>query len=254
MPKTSFILCDDNAADLEALRSSIEEYITSRGIVGEALCFSSSEELLRFSEQKPEEKPENKAVYLLDVVMPDVDGINLGRKLRERGANSAVIYISISKEYALDAFEVHAFSYLIKPYSNERLFAELDRCLGQTTPLPQTISIKTAGGIVGVDAAEIIAVEYYSHRLTFHMKNGRRLNTVYQKQPFYAQADELINTGAFVRVSASYLVNFKNIRGLKTDEFIMCDGSRYKITRKFIAARRQYIEGEMRARDNGVTK
>ncbi|MDE6732720.1 MAG: LytTR family DNA-binding domain-containing protein [Oscillospiraceae bacterium] len=250
MPKTHFILCDDNADDLESLRESVEDYIASRGISGETLCFSSPEELLKFSEQKLD----GKEVYLLDVVMPEVDGIDLGRKLRERGANSAVIYTSTSKEYALDAFEVHAFSYLIKPFSSEKLFAELDGCLGQITPPSQTISVKTVGGIVGVDAAEIIAVEYYAHRLTFHFKNGKTLDTVYKKQPFNVQAEELIKTGYFVRVSASYLVNIKKIRGLKTDEFIMCDGSRYKITRKFSAARRQYIEGEMQNGDNGVRK
>lgn len=242
MPKTQFILCDDNADDLNSLRGAVEEYITSRGIIGETLCFSSPEELLKFSE----EKTDGMAVYLLDVVMPAVDGIELGKRIRERDGSAAVIYISISREFALDAFEVHAFSYLIKPFPTEKLYSELDGCLGQTAPSPQTISVKTAGGIVGVDTSEIIAVEYYAHRLTFHMKSGRKLSTLYQKQPFNVRAEELIKTGSFVRVSASYLVNFRNIRGLKTDEFIMCDGSRYRITRKFAAARQQYIEGEMR--------
>lgn len=237
-----FVLCDDNAADLDDLCGSINDYMISRGIIGETICFSSPEEMLRFVEEKPSGRA---SVYLLDVVMPAVDGIELGKRIRERDTSSAVIYISISREYALDAFEVHAFSYLIKPYSREKLFSELDGCVDRTAPEPQIISVKTAGGIVGVDAAEIIAVEYYSHRLTFHMKNGKKLDTLYQRQPFYVQAEELIKTGDFLRVSASYLVNFRNIRGLKTDEFIMCDGSRYKITRKYIAARRQYIDGEM---------
>lgn len=237
-----FVLCDDNAADLEALCKLINDYIVNRGIVGETVCFSSPEEALRFSEDKPSDSA---AVYLLDVVMPEVDGIELGRKIRERDAGSAVIYISTSREYALDAFEVHAFSYLIKPFSREKLFSELDGCLGRSSAAAQIVSVKTAGGIVSVDAADIIAVEYYAHRLTFHMKNGKKLDTLYQRQPFYVQAEELIKTGCFLRVSASYLVNFRNIRGLKTDEFVMCDGSRYKITRKYIAARRQYIDGEM---------
>ena len=251
MPETHFVLCDDNADDLESLRASVEDYIASRGIVGETLCFSSPEELLRCL---PEINPDGKAVYLLDVVMPKVDGIDLGKKLRESGKNAAVIYISTSKEFALDAFEVHAFSYLIKPFTSERLFAELDGCLDQTTSSQQKISVKTADGIVMVDTAEIIAVEYYAHRLTFHLKSGKKLDSVYKKEPFYVQAEGLIKSGSFVRVSASYLVNFRNIGGLKTDEFIMCDGSRYKITRKFSDARRQYIEGEMRNGDSGVRK
>lgn len=249
MPKTQFILCDDNADDLDVLCMSVEEYIAARGISGETLCFSSPEELLKFTEKHPD----GKSIYLLDVVMPAVDGIELGKRIRERSRGAAVIYISTSKEFALDAFEVHAFSYLIKPFSSEKLFSELDGCLGQTAPSPQMISVKTAGGIVGVDASEIIAVEYYAHRLTFHMKSGKKLDTLYQKQPFNVRAEELIKTGSFVRVSASYLVNFRNIQGLKTDEFIMCDGSRYRITRKYAAARRQYIEGEMQNGGNEVT-
>ena len=54
-----------------------------------------------------------------------------------------------------------------------------------------------------------------------------------------------MQTGAFLKVSASYLVNYKNIQGVKSDEFIMRDGTQYKITRKYIAARQQYINGEM---------
>lgn len=251
MSTTRFILCDDNADDLNSLCGAVEEFIASRGISGETLCFSSPEELLELAEQKP---AEGRDVYLLDVVMPAVDGIELGKRIRERDGSAAVIYISISKEYALDAFEVHAFSYLIKPFSNEKLFSELDGCLGQTAPSPQMISVKTSGGIVGVDASEIIAVEYYAHRLTFHMKSGKKLDTLYRKQPFYVQVEELTKTGSFVRVSASYLVNFRNIRGLKTDEFIMCDGSRYRITRKFAAARQRYIEGEMQNGGSEVAK
>lgn len=77
MPKTHFILCDDNADDLETLCGSIDEYVASRGIFGETRCFSSSEELLKFSE----EMSDGKAVYLLDVVTPAVDGIELGKAL-----------------------------------------------------------------------------------------------------------------------------------------------------------------------------
>lgn len=240
MTKINLVLCDDNVDDLAALRESANDYINSRGIYGEAVCFSSPEEALCFSENS-----EDAAVYLLDVVMPETDGIELGRRIRRRDKRSAVIYISASQEYALDAFSVHAFSYLVKPFSRERLFEELDGCLSRMETAPSRLSVKTVGGTVSLALSEIIAVEYLDHKLIFHLIDREKVRSVYRKQPFDVQAEELMKTGEFLKVSASYLINHRNIRGVRADEFVMSDGTSYKITRKYIAAKQQYIRGEM---------
>lgn len=242
LTKINLVLCDDNAADLDLLRESVNEYINLRGLCGETFCFSSPEEVLRFSENNDKS---NITVYLLDVIMPEFDGIELGQRIRERDKNSAVIYISTSREYSLDAFSVRAFSYLIKPFSREKLFSELDECLSRIEIAPQTLSIKTVNGTVLLELSEIIAVEYLDHRLTFHLANGKKVESAYRRQPFDVQAEELLETGAFLKISASYLVNSRNIQGVKADEFVMRDGSQYKITRKYAAARQQYINNEM---------
>lgn len=242
MTKLQLVLCDDNGADLETLRESAEEYIDKRGLCGETICFSSPEDVLRFSENRGENSV---VVYLFDVIMPAVDGIELGKRLRERDKNSAVIYISTSREYSLDAFAVRAFSYLIKPFSREKLFSELDECLSRAEARSHRLSVKTADGTVQLPISEIIAVEYLDHRLIFHLANGTKIESAYRRQPFDVQAAELMRIGVFLKVSASYLVNYRNIQGVKADEFIMCNGSQYKITRKYIAARQQYINGEM---------
>lgn len=242
LTKINLVLCDDNAADLESLREFANDYINQRGFYGETVCFSAPEDVLRFSKNNGEG---NVTVYLLDVIMPETDGIELGRKIRERDKSSAVIYISSSREYSLDAFSVRAFSYLIKPFSQEKLFSELDECLSRVKTAPQKLSIKTVDSTVLLALSEIIAVEYLDHRLTFHLANGGKIESAYRRQPFDIQAEELMQTGVFLKVSASYLVNYRNIQGVKADEFIMCDGSQYKITRKYADARRQYINDEM---------
>lgn len=241
MIKGNIVLCDDNADDLETLCRTVDEYIDSRGFCVEKVCFSAPEEVLRYSESRVES---GSAVYLFDVIMPETDGIALGKKIRERDKSSAVIYISASEEYALDAYAVHAFSYLVKPFSRERLFEELDGCFDHLGTAPPKLSVKTASGMVALDLSEIVAVEYYSHRLTYHLVNGA-VEGVYRKEAFDVQSMELMRTGLFLKVSASYLVNYRNIRGIKADEFIMCNGTHYRITRKYLAARQQYIDGEM---------
>lgn len=242
MAKIKFVMCDDNSDDLETLRASADDYIKQRGFCGEIVCFSSPEDVLRYSEAADENEI---SVYLLDVIMPETDGIELGKRIREHDKSSVVIYISASREYSLDAFSVRAFSYLIKPFSREKLFSELDECLCRMETETQSLSIKTVDGTVLLELSKIIAVEYLDHRLIFHLPNGTKVESAYRRQPFDVQAEELMQTGAFLKVSASYLVNYKNIQGVKSDEFVMRDGSQYKITRKYIAARQQYINGEM---------
>ena len=240
--KIKLVLCDDNNADLETLRVSANDYINRRGFCGETACFTSPEEVLRFSENSDES---GAVVYLLDVIMPETDGIALGKKIRERDKSAAVIYISSSQEYSLDAFSVRAFSYLLKPFSEEKLFSELDECLSRIKTHSQKLSIKTADGTMLLALPEIIAVEYLDHRLIFHLVGGKKIESAYRKQPFDIQTKELLETGTFLKISASYLLNYQNIQGVKADEFMMSDGSKYKFTRKYADARKRYIDYEL---------
>lgn len=243
MAEIRLVLCDDDAADLKELRGRAAEYINSRGLYGEAVCFSSSAEVLHYADKAPSDCV---TVYILDIIMPDLDGIDLGKKIRETDKNSAVIYISNSKEYSLDAFSVRAFSYLVKPFSQEKLFAELDECLDRFQAVPQKLMIKTTDWTVSVPIEEIIAVEYLDHRLIYQLANGEKLKGAYYKQSFDVQAQKLYQTGVFLKISASYLINSQNVSGVRANEFIMRDGSQYKITRKYADSKKRYMESEIR--------
>ena len=66
-------------------------------------------------------------VIFLDINMPNLDGMNLAKILHEINPDIKVIFITAYKEYALDAFEIHAFDYLVKPYSKDRIVSALER-------------------------------------------------------------------------------------------------------------------------------
>ena len=95
-------------------------------IVGEA---ASGLEALRLIESNEAD------VILLDIRMPDMDGIELAQHLMKLPNPPVVIFTTAYSDHALEAFEVHAVDYLLKPIRLGRLFSALSRA-GSMRPLP----------------------------------------------------------------------------------------------------------------------
>lgn len=72
-------------------------------------------------------------VIFLDINMPHLDGITLSRVINTLVPTPILVFISAHKEYALDAFQVAAFDYILKPYSEERIVSTLNRLEGCKT-------------------------------------------------------------------------------------------------------------------------
>ncbi len=87
-------------------------------------------------------------VILLDVHMPDMNGIEVARHLAQRENPPAVIFVTAYDEHALDAFEVQALDYLMKPVRAERLVAALSRAERFRTHEPRIEELaKTIGAV-----------------------------------------------------------------------------------------------------------
>lgn len=64
-------------------------------------------------------------VAILDITMPEMDGITLAARIKEAHPQTAILFLTAYKEYALDAYSVHPSGYLLKPVSLEKLAAEV---------------------------------------------------------------------------------------------------------------------------------
>lgn len=83
---------------------------------------------------------------LLDINMPEMDGITLAARIKELRPQTAILFLTAYREYAYDAYSVHPAGYLLKPVPLEKLAAELRYICGEKpVSSPAHIRIKTFG-------------------------------------------------------------------------------------------------------------
>lgn len=110
-------ICDDSMKDLILLEELLEQYHQLNPTADfQVEKFSNSSQLQEKIQQK-----ELADIYILDILMAQATGIDLGNQIRKNSSESAIIYITSSDDFALDAFQIHAVRYLLKPVQ-ESLF------------------------------------------------------------------------------------------------------------------------------------
>lgn len=122
------LVVDDEGPARHRLRDLLADCADNLGleVVGEAANGREALELVAIL------KPD---VVLLDIRMPEVDGIEVARHLQKLAKVPAIIFTTAYDAYAIKAFEVHAVDYLLKPIRAARLEAALKRV--RTAPPPQ---------------------------------------------------------------------------------------------------------------------
>ncbi|AAQ57886.1 LytR/AlgR family response regulator transcription factor [Chromobacterium violaceum] len=94
-------------------------------------------------------------VLLLDISMPGLDGISLARQLRQQALAPALVFSTAHDHFAVEAFELDAADYLLKPVRRERLEQALRRALARRQGQPQTsFTVRQRGRLLNVPFAD----------------------------------------------------------------------------------------------------
>lgn len=170
-------------------------------------------------------------LYLLDVILQGEDGIALARALRAREDKGCIVFFTSSPDFALPAFSVKAFDYLLKPVSQEALSSVLGELEARLSARPQRqISFRTPGGLRTVQVSELMYVEVMGHIPYYHLREevvrGSELRI-----PFEQVAEGLIELGCFLRPHRSYLVNAAHIATFSGKGLWLDDGTPIPLAR-----------------------
>jgi two-component system LytT family response regulator len=190
-------------------------------------------------------------ILFLDVQMPELDGFEVVRALNQ--SRPLIVFTSAYDDYAVRAFDVQAFDYLLKPFHDERFRASLDRArsrilseragvvpgqwtefvasLAQARPAPDRIAVRNNGRVVFVKLDEIDWIEAADNYVCLHCGPDTHI-----LRETMSDLEARLDSTRFLRVHRSAIVNLDRIKELQPwfrgdYRVILRDGTELTLTR-----------------------
>ena len=197
-------ICDDDKNELFRILSVLADYQTQRNIEFSYKPFDNSTELASNLLQ------EHYDIYLLDVVMPGLNGIELAKEIRSSDKAADIIFLTSSPEFAVESYTVKASNYLVKPVSRDRLVEALDDIMRtRTEDRDSCLVLKSSVGVHKVHISEIIYIEALNRKVIYYLRNTSQITCV---EKFASVCDQLLQHPEFLLAHRSFLVNMNYIR------------------------------------------
>ena len=233
------VICDDCIRDLHNVEKLLEKYRESvAGIRFEIEKFSDACILYdRISEGKLAD------IYVLDMIMSERSGIDIGSLLRRVGSEGVIIYLTSSDDFALEAYGVHAARYLLKPVSEKDFFEAMEFALSYNKVNEEILfPVKTKMGTVSVPYSKIEYIENYSRMLNVHLMDGSSIKSIFIRKSFDEEIRQISGDRSFLRVHKSFLINMNHIKKLEYGNILMEIGRRIPFSKTMAAdVKKEYL-------------
>ena len=192
-------ICDDEVFMVQILEEKIKKLLPD-AVIDKYL---SGDELIA-SGSKPD-------ILFLDIQMPGMDGMETAKMLRQDNEDMILIFVTAAEEYVFQAFDVGAFHYLVKPFSDEKLKEVVTKAvhnIKRSSRLEKDekyIMVQTAGSHIKIFLRDIVYAEVYNRKVIIHTRST--------DIEYYGKLQELSDmAGAdFFRTHRAYLVHFKYV-------------------------------------------
>ena len=222
-------ICDDEARCLEQVTAIAGQYVRDRKDKKITVStFSHADDLLEEAE-----KIGGFDIYILDIVMPDMNGIQLGMKLRDMGYDGKIIYLTSSEEYALDSFKVRALNYIIKPITEKDFYATVDEAVELLYEKKEKhILVKAKERSVKLPLDSIMYAELSKRVVTYYLENGNAVESTTLRTTFTDAVAELLADRRFVLCGAGMAVNLDHVTSVEGEAITLGENHRIFLAKK----------------------
>lgn len=196
-------------------------------------------------------------VVFSDISMPGLDGMQLARVIRRFTERPQVVFVTAHDTHAVDAFDLDAVDYIMKPVRPERIGEAVRRCLAaserETPPSAaeddETIAVELGGVTRFVSRSEIRWVQAQGDYARLHTPTGSHLVRI----PLATLEEQWADAG-FVRIHRSTLVSTRHISEIHTDGgrcTVIVDDTELQVSRRHTRHLRGTLLRPRAATDDG---
>ena len=208
-------ICEDNESCAKKISQKVSQYFWNKETEVKVCIFSKSNEITNINFTDFD-------LFLLDIELGDISGIELGIKIKKAAPDAAIIYISAFYTYAISGYKARPIAYILKNdvQFDKTLKDSLDDFFWEKLALKEIISLKNKESTRNIFLHEIVFIESFSRKLLIHLLDNENIE-VYGK--ISDMEMQLCNKG-FLRVHKSYLINMKFIRKISNYQILLENG------------------------------
>ncbi len=222
-------LCDDEKTYHDTIKELIGQYKLDNPDRSFSISFfSSGIELLNHVDEHG-----GFDLYILDIIMPEMNGIELGAALRDRDDFGTVIYLTTSPDFALDSYKVEALNYLLKPVDAKLFFQCLDKAYSSFSRITQEVfSVKTPDSMRIIPVADIRYAERTGKQISFYLTDDSCLHSATFNDSFQNAIADLLEHKGIILVGTSFAVNLSHVTEVTKSDLILAGNLHVPIPRR----------------------
>ena len=215
-------ICDDEVAVSEVTKSLLQQWAIHQSISLSVHCYENGDDLILA------QKSECFDLIFLDVLMPLLNGIDTAKELRRQNQNVPIIFLTSSKEFAFDSYEVKALQYLLKPVSPNQLWSIMDDFIALIKNQKEIFVARTSDGFCKIALEDTNYLEAQNKSVLVFPHNG----TSIEISELFSRCEEIFTLEqGFFRCHRSYIINLNFVNQFTKNSVTMTNGVTLPISR-----------------------
>lgn len=226
-------IVDDCKEYIELISEILRKESKKKNIIFEIDTFQKASSLLyELNEGR------NYGVYLLDIEMPEMNGMELAKKIREKGSNAYLIFITSHMEFAIDGYEVEAYQYILKSRLREKLPQIMDKLFQreESECIQGYYQIVTNHRYEKFRYRDIICIYKEGKNSIFLTKVGE-----FQERKALQYVFKELPKEQFMFVERGRIVNIALVSKVKSAEVVMYNGEEFSVSRSHVSKVREQV-------------